>query len=152
MLELLDNKGTATVHSRLEAHIENGCLLSILANAFSIFAYSSLQVSLNGAKKTRLLLPSIGAQQQGDGYQLQALCGAPEDRQAQNALRTAAIAKTCSHWLESGVEVRSLLGPVLQNIFHISTPAGAATAGVRGTRTFVSAKRISRPKVRPPEP
>lgn len=127
MIELLNNKGTATVHSRLKARIGDGCHLSVLANAFSIFAYSSLQESLKKAQRTRLLLPSDNMTH--DGATLHAtLCGAPEDRQARNTLQTSSIAETCTQWLENNAEVRSTRSPVLQNLYHIAESSGSATA------------------------
>ena len=136
MVELLNNKGTATVHSRLCALLSDACDLSILTSAFSVLAYSALKKELANVNEARLLLPVFGVPQ-GGATTLNALVSAPEDRQARNSLQIASFARACAQWLQDAAQVRALPGPVLQNLFHIQASKGTVTA-VSGSSPFTT--------------
>lgn len=136
---LLDNKANGSVAQALVEHLQPNSSLSILSNAFSIYAFASLREQWKNVDRVRLLLPvpvSNCTTATGISGSVAGLQGDVPDRRFRNSLLQPRTALECAEWIRSKVEVRRLITPLPQNLICLETDNG--TIAVQGTSAFTT--------------
>jgi superfamily II DNA or RNA helicase len=137
---LLDNKTQGKVGEVLGASIHRNARISVLSSLFSIYGYAALQDQLATIATIRLLFPTTtpAANDKPDKtFRVSGLAGSDADRRRRNALTLAKIARECARWLHSRAEIKAVVSPVPQNLFHVVNGNGDAVA-IHGSSPFTS--------------
>lgn len=107
-MKIIRNTGSERLIDLLRPGFAAGYQLDFITPTFSLFAFAELRAELDVLAKTRLLLPSEGADL--------AFLGSASDRVARNRLQTRWLAKRCAGWLQRNVELRRAHGHVPQGV------------------------------------
>ena len=135
---LLDNKANGRVAEVLANAIRRDARLSVLANAFSIYAYAAMRQPLSRVNELRLLLPETRIEKSTEvPPTVNGLTGSPTDRSLRNKLDLARLARDCAQWLDQRAQIRSVNSKVVQNLFHVANEDGSGTA-IHGSSPFTT--------------
>lgn len=136
-----DNKNRGSVGQFLKDNIKADSDLSIVSAYFTIYAYHQLKENLEGIKRLRFLF--------GEPTFIKAIDPAKTNKRdfkieddkliipIENRLVQKAIAKECSEWLKSKVEIRSMIKPNFLHgkMYHILQESGIEKA-ISGSSNF----------------
>jgi hypothetical protein len=135
---LLDNRANGRVADVLAKAMRND-RLSLLTNAFSVYAYNAMRQSLGRVSEVRLLVPETGspAATAREPFRVNGLTGSAADQSLRNKLDLSRLARDCAEWLEQHAEVRAVTSKIPQNLFHVANENGNAVA-IHGSSTFTT--------------
>ena len=114
-MKLIKNSGTNRVIDELRRHATQGGSLDIATPAFSLFAFAELEQLLGSLRSCRLVLPNVSEC-------FPAFLGGESDRAFRNRLQGHWLAKQCSAWLQSKVNVRRLQALSLSRRSSLAAP------------------------------
>src|SRR5438128_2295834 len=135
---LLDNRANGRVAEVLASAIRRDARLSMLTNAFSIYAYAAMRQPLSRVTELRLLLPDARIEKSTDRPPtVNGLTGSSADRSLRNKLDVARLARDCAHWLDQQAQIRSVNSKVVQNFFLVANEDGSSTA-IHGSSPFTT--------------
>jgi len=137
---LLDNRTQGRVGEVLRESIQDNARLSIISSLFSVYAYFLLNQELARVGALRLLFPPNAdsiPESETKPLQIPGLTGCAVDRCFRNTLNLTKIARECAQWLEQKAEIKRILSPVSQNLFHIENPDNDAVA-IHGSSPFTT--------------
>ena len=124
---ILDNKQNGLVGDTLKKYLFNDASLSIVTNAFSIFAYQKLQKELKSTKDARIL---FGSPYFNTAYAT-SLLGDTHEIVERNKMQQMYLARKCAEWIENKVDVEEakIPGAIATKLFHVNALEDIAISG-----------------------
>jgi hypothetical protein len=124
-MKLIENTGTNRVVDILRQATEDGCSLGIATPTWSLFAYSAIRDVLDRAARSRLIVTA-------DPNGSSTLLGSTGDRAARNRLQARWLARQCTEWIRTKVDVRSSPTALPQSAYFIAHQDPARSRVVTG--------------------
>lgn len=138
---ILDNRQRGTVAEFLQKNITENAEVCIVSAYFTIYAYEKLKDKFNGIKSLRFLFgePSFLKNLDPDKHESKAFKIEKDDTIAlANALAQKATARECYEWIQSKVEVRSMVKPDFLHgkLYHIAPENNGEAHALVGSSNF----------------